>query len=77
MPCVAAGDGVGCLRRRCGAVERIEVPITIRAKKKGLGSLVLHRETKRIKFDGDKIITSEFAHEYEIFNYGGRNKYIL
>jgi hypothetical protein len=38
MPHVASGDGVGFLHRRSGAVERIEVPITIGAKKKGLGS---------------------------------------
>lgn len=37
-------------------------------------SKVLHRETKRIKFNITEIITSEFTDENQIFNKRSRNK---
>jgi predicted GNAT superfamily acetyltransferase len=58
-------------------VEWVEVPITIAAKKKGLGSEVLHGKTKGIKFNGNKVVTCKFANGYKVCDYVRGNKDIL
>lgn len=52
-------------RRRKGGIE---VARAIAAKNLLAGAKVLHRKTRRVKFDGTIIISSKLANRNEIFN---------
>ena len=60
VPQVAGGDGESC--RGCfGAEEGVQVAITIGAEEEGLGSKILHGKAKRVKLNGNRIITGKFT----------------
>jgi hypothetical protein len=55
-----SGGGQGMEGDTSGRVG-VEVTRTVTPKDHGLGMKVLHRETKRVKFNGATIVTSEFS----------------
>jgi hypothetical protein len=73
VPEVPANGGESCWNGCPGAEERVQITITIGAKKKGLGSEVLHGKTKRVKLDGYIIVASELSNRYKVFDYVWRD----
>ena len=67
MPNVGDGGGEKSLSLG-GAAGWVEWTGAIASKNHGLGDKILHRETKRIKFNGAKIVDGELANRYKIFN---------
>jgi hypothetical protein len=57
--------------------QGVEGPWTVTAKKGTPGAQVLHRNTKGVKFDGDKIISGELSKRKKIFDDVRSNKYIV
>ena len=51
-----------------GGGVRVEIARTIAPENYRLGMKILHRETSRVKFNRDTIITSEFSNRDKIFN---------
>jgi hypothetical protein len=56
------------MRRGRRPPEGVEVTRTIAPDDLALGAEVLHRETKGIKLDRNKIISGEFANRKKIFD---------
>ena len=54
--------------------EGVEVSRAITPDDLGLGWVILHRETKRVKFNRTPVTTSKTASRYKAFNNGRRNK---
>ena len=49
-------------------MEGIEITVTIAPGDHVLGLKILHRKTKRIKFNGTKIVTSKTSNRNKIFD---------
>ena len=49
-------------------LQGVEIAATVTAEENRPGTKILDRETKRIKFDRNVIVTSEFADRDEIVN---------
>jgi hypothetical protein len=70
------GTSRGC-RGECVHREGVEVFRAIAPDDLGLGWVILHRETKRVKFNRTPVITSKTVSRYKIFNNGRGNKDII
>jgi hypothetical protein len=68
----SAGAGGG--RRELQGVERSR---TVTAKEEVPGTKILHRDTKRVKFNRNKIISGELANGQKVFNNVGGKENIV
>jgi hypothetical protein len=64
-------------RSRCRGsrqAECVERPGAVTPSEKGPGGKILHRKTKRVKFYGTRVVSSELTDEKMILNDVGGNK---
>jgi hypothetical protein len=75
VPSVGGCDGGDKGSYGCGGVgaKGVEVTDTIAAKNRAPSAKVLDRETKWVKFHGNRVVSSETTNRNKIFN-NGRNK---
>jgi hypothetical protein len=50
------------------SLHRVESSEAIASENLGPGTQILHRETNRVKFNGDMIISSELTHGQKVFD---------
>jgi hypothetical protein len=64
---------------RCGGVgaKGVEVTDTIATKNLSPSMKVPYRETKRVKFHGNRVVSSEMTNGNKIFNNGRNKNYII
>jgi len=63
----------------CGGAgaKGVEVTDTIATKNHAPSTKVLDKETKRAKFHGNRVVSSETTNKNKIFNNGRNKKYII
>lgn len=79
MPDRGGSTGEECVgsERRHRWMEGVERPQAIAPGDHVPGTKILHREAKRVKFNGTLIVSSELAHRYERLNNIRSNKNII
>lgn len=65
------------VHRCCSRLEGVEITSTIAVKNHVLGSEVLDRKTKGVKFDRTRVVTSEFVNGKKIVNERRNNENIV
>jgi hypothetical protein len=70
MPSGGGGGSHKCAgsRGRRRKLQGVERPRTVTAKEGVPGTKILHRNTSRVKLDGNRIISGEFSNREQIFN---------